>query len=199
MDDYRPSDLGLLNQTATTIDLYWSVSTCIQSDIDHFDIRYHPVGEIKWKTIETDHNKNSFLITELKSETRYEFKVRSVLPDGNESPFSDPSVFKTMASLTEHMKKEGTKLSGNSIPTLYKIPLDQVASQKRTKTRKIKLRTSKQDLDKDDWLTESKQNLNLITLTRNCSDKRPILYNIRAVAGQRSSPESGWTMKCRSM
>lgn len=145
MDEYIPTDLGLLNQTATTIKVSWSVSSHILQDIDHFDIRYHPVGTVKWKTIETDHNKNTYTITELKSETPYEFKVRSVLPDGNESPFCDPSVFNTMASLTEKMKKEGKKLTGENIPTiptLYKIPLEKVSSQKKTKTRKIKLRTN---------------------------------------------------------
>ena len=146
MDEYCPTDIGLLNQTATTIELSWSVSTHLLSVIDHFDIRYHPVADSKWRTVETDNNKNAFAITELKSETQYEFKVRSVLRDGNDSPFSESTVFKTMASLTEKMKKSGKKLSGPNIPTLYTVPLEEVASRNKRKTRKIKLKTSTYDL-----------------------------------------------------
>ena len=144
MDSYRPSDLGLLSQTATSIELSWTaMSPYAKLNIDHFDIRYHPFGEIKWQTIETYDNKNSFLVTELRSETRYEFKVRAVLPNGDESPFCDPSVFQTMASLTEKMKREGTKLNDDKVPYLYQIPLDEVTCQMQTKTRKLRLRTSK--------------------------------------------------------
>ena len=143
MAEYSPTDLGLLNQTATTIELCWSISANVLPDIDHFGIRYHPVAEPKWRTIETDNNKNAFTITELKSETQYEFKVRSVLHDGNDSRFSEPAFYKTMASLTDKMKKDGTKLSDHKTPKLYKVPLEQVTSRKKKKTRKIKLRTSK--------------------------------------------------------
>ena len=143
MDDYRPSSLGLISQTATSIELSWTVSPRAKSGIDHFDIRYHTLGEIKWKTIETDQNRNSFQVTELKSDTRYEFKVRSALPNGDESPFCDISVFKTMASLTDKMKAEGTKLTGDELPAIYKIPLDQLSSKNRNKTRKTRLRTRK--------------------------------------------------------
>ena len=143
MDEYRPTDLGLINQTATTVELCWSIPAHDLLNIDHFDIRYRPVAETKWRTIETDNNTNAFTITELKSETQYEFMVRSVLHDGNDGLFSDSAVYKTMSSLTEMMKKFGTKLSGHSISAHYKVPLEEVASQRKKRTRTIQLQTSK--------------------------------------------------------
>ena len=121
----------------------WSIPAHDLLNIDHFDIRYHPVAETKWRTIETDNNTNAFTLTELKSETQYEFKVRSVLRNGNDGLFSDSAVYKTMSSLTERMKIHGTKLSGRNIPAHYKVPLEEVASQRKQRTRTIKLQTSK--------------------------------------------------------
>lgn len=96
--EYLLKELGGTNQTATTIELSWSVAENVLPEIDHFDIRYHPRGQMKWKSIVTNENNTTYLITELKSDTYYEFKLRSVLPDGDESPFTQTSVFKTMAS-----------------------------------------------------------------------------------------------------
>lgn len=64
---YLPKEVGSRSQTATTVELFWSVSKHMLPEIDHFDIRYHPRGQIKWKNIATNENETMYLIKELEA------------------------------------------------------------------------------------------------------------------------------------
>ena len=146
MENYLPKELGSTSQTATTIELHWTVEENVVSEIDHFNIRYHPEKQIKWKNIETDakvEKNNLFRVSELKSDTYYEFKVRAVLPNGDESPFSNCQTFKTTASLAEKIKQEN-KIDEIGSLSIYQTPLiEEFAKNEKNRTRKCRLITSK--------------------------------------------------------
>ncbi|KAK3606645.1 hypothetical protein CHS0354_035639 [Potamilus streckersoni] len=74
--------------------LSWDVSSCTLQAIEFFEIQWKKIEEKRWSGRNcTDDNSTQMIIpiTELNTNTAYQFKVRSVTTDGVESPFSDIS------------------------------------------------------------------------------------------------------------
>ena len=148
MDDYIPKGVRELvdTTTATTVGLIWTISENQKPNIFRFNIRYYPEREEnEYQDIKIDGNQCHIEIAELKSETEYEFKVRSILPKGVEKPFSDPVRIKTMPSVAKQFSKQEYKLDTDAPPNMhvFKMPLEEFDRLEPSKLRKCRLKGGK--------------------------------------------------------
>ena len=135
-----------LEATATSILLGWDQPK-ISTKYDHFEVKYKQKGVSLWQSLTS--KEPTLLLTDLKSNAKYLFRVRIVSEDGTEGPFSVVSdEIMTLQSLAGILKLSATKVDSRmpeiytkrisrGVPEIYQIPVkrEQVNNPK-TMTRK---------------------------------------------------------------
>lgn len=135
MSSCAPGIPFAIDKSSSSILLGWERPVTRQK-IENFEVKYQLEGETRWKTLETDKDEITQLVTDLKSNSGYVFKVRAVFDDGEEGPCSGQSkLIKTRFSLAQQVKQEAMRLT-SSYPHQYKLPAIQQSVNKDAMTRK---------------------------------------------------------------
>ena len=124
-----------IEKSSTSVLLGWQ-GPVTRKRVENFEVKYQLEGETKWKTLETDKNETMQLVTDLKSNSAYVFKVRAVFDDSEEGPCSNQSKrIKTKFSLAQKVKQKAKRIT-SSYPHQYKLPSVQNCADKNAMTRK---------------------------------------------------------------
>ncbi|KAH3772282.1 uncharacterized protein LOC127846401 [Dreissena polymorpha] len=126
--------------TSDSLTLSWT-KPALQADGDYFQIEYKELIQgSKWKTFTGEFTESTQILTNLKSETEFVFRVRALQCDG-EGPYSEESaVVKTHISTASRLIGFSVRLDEETTsPIRYALPMCEVkeARNSRAKTRKF--------------------------------------------------------------
>jgi hypothetical protein len=138
-----PSELGQpigITSSSNSVELAWDPPEKGLECIDSYEIRYKQCNTTKaekWIPVVTETSRRTFIVTDLKRGTDYEFKVRAVNKDGDEGPFSPKLKMSTKVSLAKSIQLDAKKIK-NGNPSLFKLPLyeNEATTNFKAKTRK---------------------------------------------------------------
>ena len=108
--------LHQVEATATSVLLGWDQPK-ISTNYDHFDVKYKQKGVSLWQSLTS--KEPTLLLTDLKTNATYLFRVRIVFEAGAEGPFSVVSdEIMTLQSLAGILKQSATKVDSR-MPEIY--------------------------------------------------------------------------------
>ncbi|KAH3768530.1 uncharacterized protein LOC127845595 [Dreissena polymorpha] len=128
--------------TSDSLTLSWT-KPALQAERDYFQIEYKElIPGSKWKTFAGEFTASTQILTNLKSETEFIFRVRAIQCDG-EGPYSEESaVVKTHISTASCLIGFSVRLGEETkSPIRYALPMCEVkeARNSRAKTRKFEV------------------------------------------------------------
>ncbi|CAG2211831.1 unnamed protein product [Mytilus edulis] len=136
-----PDKLNLIKASSSEITLRWDAPPA-EYKISYYEIRYRESTEqtSRWNIFETDDNRTTATIIDLKAGAEFEVKVRAVDINGEEGPYHPSIKVATIESLANKVRMRAT-LHSDGCPSVYLLPMkhEKMFDNKTAKARKFVL------------------------------------------------------------